>query len=414
MLENYPHLQAKTALNYLIDKYPNMYSEKLARSMRRRIKDWRALYGADKEVMFKQVHHPGIQSQSDYTHMDKLGITIGGNHFKHLLYHFRLSYSKWEDVMICLSETFDSLAMGFEKAASKLGGMTQEHRTDNLSAAKKHHAGFTQNWTYLTQHYQVKPTTNNPGKSNENGMIEKSHHLLKTAIAQELIIRGSNDFSNIAAYQVFLDTLVAKRNQQIKSKVDEERLALKKLPASKWYSPKTVSVKVSNMSTVQIKTVIYSVPSRLIKQSLNAHIYPGHIDLFYGKTLIQRMPKQASGVCINYRHLITSLLKKPGAFANYQYQTCLFPNLSFRYAYDNLGQVKPYLQLLFLAKNYSQSAVTQAIDQLLANKQHPIPEQVEALLKNQQKTIPPLIMQEMSNNTGDYNSLLTLESYQHA
>ena len=79
-----------------------------------------------------------------------------------------------------------------------------------------------------------------------------------------------------------------------------------------------------------------------------------------------------------------------------------------------MGQVKPYLQLLFLAKNYSQSAVTQAIDQLLANKQHPTPEQVEALLKNQQKTIPPLIMQEMSNNTGDYNSLLTLESYQHA
>ena len=44
--------------------------------------------------------------------MSELGITIGGQSFPHLLYHFVLTYSNWETASICYSESFESLSDG--------------------------------------------------------------------------------------------------------------------------------------------------------------------------------------------------------------------------------------------------------------------------------------------------------------
>lgn len=59
-----------------------------ARTLQRRIKLWRAGHGEAREVMFVQVHTPGRQAQSDFTFMNELGVTISGQRFDHLLYHF--------------------------------------------------------------------------------------------------------------------------------------------------------------------------------------------------------------------------------------------------------------------------------------------------------------------------------------
>ena len=68
--------------------------------MQRRIKAWRALEGPAKEVFFPQEHRPGVLAQSDFTDLGKLGITLAGVAFPHLLYHFVLTYSNWETGMI--------------------------------------------------------------------------------------------------------------------------------------------------------------------------------------------------------------------------------------------------------------------------------------------------------------------------
>jgi hypothetical protein len=39
---------------------------------------------------------------------------------------------------------------------------------------------------------------------------------------------------------------------------------------------------------------------------------------------------------INYRHIIDSLVRKPGAFASYQYREEMFPTSGFRMAWDSL------------------------------------------------------------------------------
>ena len=67
--------------------------------------------------------------------MTELGITIGGQSFPHLLYHFVLTYSNWEDVTLCYSESFESLSDGLQNALWELGGVPLEHRTDRMSTA---------------------------------------------------------------------------------------------------------------------------------------------------------------------------------------------------------------------------------------------------------------------------------------
>ena len=41
-------------------------------------------------------------AQSDFTHADELDVTIAGQPFAHLLYHFVLVYSRWEHVGVVL------------------------------------------------------------------------------------------------------------------------------------------------------------------------------------------------------------------------------------------------------------------------------------------------------------------------
>ena len=60
---------------------------------------------------------------------------IAGQLFNHLLYHFTLTYSNWESVMVCFSESFESLSAGLQKSLWEVGAVPEQHRTDSLSAA---------------------------------------------------------------------------------------------------------------------------------------------------------------------------------------------------------------------------------------------------------------------------------------
>jgi hypothetical protein len=130
-----PGLQAKTRFAYWQTAYPGRFSDGQVRTLRRRMKYWRATEGPPREVFFAQEHHPGELCQSDFTHCRKLGVTIQGQPFPPLIYHFVLSYWNWETGSICYSETFESLSEGLQNALWELGGVPGQHRSDRLSAA---------------------------------------------------------------------------------------------------------------------------------------------------------------------------------------------------------------------------------------------------------------------------------------
>lgn len=247
MLESAPELQATTLLPYLIGKYPGYYNDKQLRCLQKRLKIWRAEHGKDKPVIFLQNILPGQQSQSDWTNMNQLEICIGGKPYPHLLFHFMLPYSRWESFTICHSESFDSLALGFERAVWELGGVLPEHRTDNLSAATKRcgsNRQFTERWEELLAHYNVKPSRNNPGVSHENGSVEKSHDTFKQAVNQHLLLRGSRNFADLKDYELFLTNIKEKRNSLRKERLAEELSHLQELPHRKWNAPTILPVRV--------------------------------------------------------------------------------------------------------------------------------------------------------------------------
>ena len=414
-LENAPGLEAKTILGWLIDKCPEQYQDKHLRTLQRKVRRWRALEGPKREVIFRQSLKPGQQSQSDYTVMNSLGITLSGEVFNHLLFHFMLPYSCWETVSICFSESFDSLCTGYEQAVWQLGAVLPEHRTDNLSAAT-HKLGsrreFNDRWTQVLEHYQVSPSRNNPGQSHENGSVEKSNDLIKKEIAQRLMLRGSKDFSSREAYEAFLVEVVEQRNRGRKEKLIEELSECKPLPQGRWYRPQILSATVSPESLITVETVPYSVPSRLIGQRVEIKLYPDKLEIYYAKHFIEAIVRKKPGETgINYRHVINQLQRKPGAFEGYRFRNDLFPSAVFRGAYDALIQHSPggghklYLAVLQCAGNTSEHEVELAIDLLLSSAMVPTLEQVQLLVKSPDKEVP--IVQIDQPDLAQYDLLLS-------
>ena len=177
LLQTSPGLEAKTIFEYLQRTLNGKYQDGQLRTLQRRIKQWRALEGQAKEVFFPQIHYPGDLSASDFTHMTSLGITIQRILFKHLLYHFVLTYANWENTEICYSESFESLSEGLQASFWKLGGVPGRHRTDRLSAAVNKDCNpekFTPRYRALLRHYRITPERTNPASGNENGDVEQS------------------------------------------------------------------------------------------------------------------------------------------------------------------------------------------------------------------------------------------------
>jgi transposase len=371
-LKNDQSLQAKTLFDYLCREDEGKYQESQLRTLQRKIKRWKAVEGPPKEVMFAQVHHPGVQCQSDYTWMNSLNVTIGGQPFPHLFYHFVLSYSNWEWGQICYSESIESLKEGLQSALWRLGGVPKEHRTDNLSAAVNNlneKKEFTANYQGILDHYGLKASRNNPGKGHENGDVEQSHFRFKTAVDQELRLRGSREFISRENYREFLNKLMIRRNGLRTKRLHEELKVLHELPARRLEDYTEEEARVSRFSTISVRNNVYSVDSRLIGEKVRVRIHSEKLIIRYGGQKIETLPRLrgAKKHQINYRHVIDSLVKKPGAFANYRYREDLFPRFMFRLAYDWIREHRPvkadreYLQLLALAAKESEEKVDMAL-----------------------------------------------------
>lgn len=328
--------------------------------------------------------------------MNQLDICIGGKPYPHLLFHFMLPYSRWESFTIYHSETFDSMALGFEKAVRELGGVLPEHRTDNLRAATKRcdsNKAFTERWKKLLAHYNVKSSKNNPRVNHENGSLEKSHDIFKQSVNQHLLLRGSSNFADLKDYELFLTSIKEKRNSSRKGRLAEELVYLQELPYKKWNASTILPVRVNPSSVVTILSIPYSVPSCLISYSLKAYVYAEEIELYYGKKCLQKTPRVHHGYAVDYRHIIDSLVCKPGAFAGYQYHESLFPHPAFRRVYDQLTGLYPskghkiYLKILQLAKMYWELDVVAALEILLESATEATIDNINVLLDNRPKTI---------------------------
>src|SRR5450631_2218471 len=377
-LDRAPGLQALTLLTWLQERYPGQYGNELLRTLQRRVRQWRALAGPAKEVFFTQVHAPGRLGSSDFTHMNNLAVTIQGQRFEHMVYHFVLTYSNWEHVTICFSESFASLSEGLQNALWALGGVPQRHRTDRMTLAV-HPDGnpevFTRNYQALLGHYGLVAEATNPASGHENGDCEQAHRRFKEAVEQALLLRGSRDFASREEYATFLQTVQERRNVGRQPRQKEEGPRLGPLPARRLETLVRLRVKVGQGSTIKVQHNVYSVPSRLKGEWVEARVGTETVEVWYAQELQVTVPRLGGHDKhrIDYRHVIDWLVRKPGAFARYCYQADLFPTSRFRQAYDELTRTqservasREYLEILLLAARGSESAVDGALARLLA------------------------------------------------
>ena len=336
-------LEAKTIWGALTERHPGRFTPGQLRTLQRRVQEWRAQCGPAKEVFFPQVHRPGEMGQSDFTDMRELAVTIAGDPFPHLLYHFVLTYSNWEAVMICPSESFESLSAGVQGALWKLGAVPQVHRTDNLSAATHELAetrgrDFTKRYQRLLDHYRMKGSRNFPGNAHENGDVESANGHLKNALDQRLRLRGVRDFPSREAYAAFIEECVTARNATRGERLAEEQLHLQPLPDRALPSYRELRARVTRNSIIRIGKYRYMVPSRLIGRVLTVRLHADIVELEYRGAQVAVLERLigADRGRIDYRHIIHSLVRKPGAFRRYAFREALFPTLEFRRAYDAL------------------------------------------------------------------------------
>ncbi len=377
MIEINPGLEAKTLFEDIQRRFPGRFADGQLRTLQRRIKNWRAIEGPPKEVFFTQIHKPGELGQSDFTHMTKLGVTINGIPFDHMIYHFVLTYSNWETGTICFSESFESLSQGIQNALWELGGVPYKHRTDCLTTAVNKAANpdeFTRRYKDLVDHYGITPCRTNPNSPHENGDVEQRNYRFKKAVEQTLFLRGSRNFEDRVAYEFFLRKLFVQLNAGRRKRFLEEQEVLHRLPKRRIDSCNKKNLKVGPSSTIRVNHNVYSVDSRLIGESIQARLYMDRVEIWHGQKKIDNLPRQRGEGkhTINYRHIIDSLIRKPGAFQNYRYRDALFPSSRFRIAYDSLKKqytaksaVKRYLDILYIAAKESEIDVDNALRVLI-------------------------------------------------
>jgi len=410
MLREAPELEAKALFEYLAQSHPGEVKTGLLRTFQRRVRKWRLVEGPEKEVFFTQEHKPGEVLAVDWTDMGDLGIMIEGKILAHKLFHGVLPYSNWEWAVRARSESTLSLRGGLKAVLGRLGRVPRQLLTDHSSTAthqlKRDGAqrGFNEEYLGICAHYGIEPRTINVGRPQENGSCESAHGHLKRRIRQHLLLRGSFDFASEEEYDRFLIGVLESANRLRTERLGEELAAMRETVIEDLPDYRELMVSVGNNSTIRVRKLRYSVPSRLIGTKLLARIYENRIVLLDGAQEVAQLPLNRGdrGAVIDFRHVIGHLLRKPGAFAGYRWREELFPALVYRAAYDHLTRVSPqadrrYLEILKVAADEGQTVVENALEHLLSAP-HPVISAEEVLglidtwrdLQRQWRERPPL------------------------
>ena len=365
-------LQAKS----LVDLFE--LDDSVLRTLQRRISEWRALNGPGKEVFFPQEYRPGQEAQLDFTHAEQLEVTIAGDPFPHLIFQVVLCYSKYRAISLSYAETTEALIDGIQDGFEDIGGVPAMVCLDNLSAASyelKRSGGreFTQRYKKLLEHLGLNGRRINAGESNENGVVERGHGVLKSALQQALALRQSSDFPTIAVYWAFVVGVKDRLNFQGRDKYEEEKAHLASLPTTRMPGYTDFDLSVGKFSCVQVSNNTYSVPSGLIGHDIKIRRHANELEVIFRGKVVERIPRLRgrNQHRINYRHIIGSLVRKPGAFPRYRFREDLFPSLTFRKAYDALIRYRgeradvDYVRILYLAANTMETNVEAALNLLL-------------------------------------------------
>jgi hypothetical protein len=201
-------------------------------------------------------------------------------------------------------------------------------------------------------------------------------------------------------------------NAGLGAQLVEEMRHLHSLPPTALPLCTTFSAKVHRWSTIRVANRSYSVPARLIGERVKVHLYHDHLEVYFKGKLTEQMPRIRGQrtARIDYRHVIWSLVRKPGAFARYCWREELFPTLAFRRAYDALRDFygeradAQYVRILHLAATTGEAVVERALAEMLESDHQFDAERIKRMVRPEQPTLPSVTIAEPDLKL--YDSLL--------
>lgn len=400
-LRRAPEIETKLLFEHLLATRPSELSVRALRTFYDRVARWKREHGQEREVFFPQARQPGQSMQLDWTYANELGVEIGGRPFAHLLCHAVLPYSNWEWAVPCHSESFLSLKAGLGAALWELGGVPEQLQTDQSSTATHpvrraaRERGFNPDYVELCAHYDIKPRTINRACPHENGDIESANGHLKRRLTAHLVLRGRRDFADQMEYALFVAQVCRGANALRTERLAAEIPKLHALPSTRYPECEQIAVRVSSYSTARVKNSAYSLPSRLIGAMVVAEVTEAEVRFLHEAKEVARYRRRHSReAAIDYRHVIHSLLRKPGAFAGYIYREEMFPRPVFRQAYDRLKSAdrpdRRYVEVLALAAEVGEDEVAAAIGALLREEVLPMVDAVRERLVQPNLTRPQI------------------------
>ena len=347
-----------------------------------------------------------------------------------MLMHSVLPYSNWEWGRVVQSESLAALRLGIQSSLFQLGHVPETHQTDHSSAATRQvgqeeksneNRTFTDGYLALLAHFGMAAGTTHVASPNENGDVEASHGTLKRALEQHLLLRGSRDFESLAAYESFLCAIMRRRNDLRQARLAEEVAVMRPLKARPLNIRRQKRVRVAQTSLIRVEGKQYSVPTGLIGRRVTVWVGEWDMEVYLGPELVECLPRmvgQTNGH-VNYRHVIDTLLRKPGGFRHYRYRDDLFPTLTFRRAWERLNSWQAprqadiqYLQILKLAAKTLQCDVEAALLLLLETGERWRTEDVRQLLTAEPASLPHL--EAGSVELSVYDALLSHSEGRHA
>lgn len=434
-----PQLEGKALFEWLCAQRPERYHAGQLRTFQRHVGIWRAFHSSQL-LSLPQIHRPGEVLQTDGTHMNALGITLAGQPFPHLLMHTVLPYSNWEWGCVAQSESLLAIQTCLYAALLQLGHVPAVHQTDNMTAATHRlagdapakpapdvgtpaatpgHAPRDYNVAYLAMlaPLGITPRTIHIQAPDEQGDVEAAQGALKRAVEQELLLRGSRDFADGAQYEAFLWALMQRRNALRAAQLAEELAVMPMLRLDLPQAIREYAPRVGPSGTIRVLNTTYSVPSGLVGRIVQARVSEWQLEIWYANQCVVTLPRltRHDAHRIDYRHVIDSLLRKPGGFRRYRYQDDLFPQAVFRQAWEALCARLPerqadlaYLRILKLAAVTLTCDVADVLHELLTSDAPWDDHTVSARLQPQATPVPDVAAQVV--NLGEYDALLTLSA----
>jgi hypothetical protein len=174
--------------------------------------------------------------------------------------------------------------------------------------------------------------------------------------------------------------------------------------------------RVRSSCTITVKRRIYSVPSRLIGATVSARRFKDRLEVLYNGVhqLTEPWISRDEGHRINYRHIIGSLVRKPGAFRRFRFREELFPSESFRWAWEYLSEClsertaeREYLQIL----NHAALTMQCEVEAVLATMRRDgeVPRWERVLTACRPAVSQPPQLQPLVVSLRDYDDLLVCQ-----